>query len=73
MDHSEERDNFCDSADARETSVEIMIAIANIAHNIKQAERIWEYPFEEELEAICEQLEQAPSFYVWGSAGNDWL
>ena len=73
MNHSEERDNFIESADARETSLEIMMAIADIAHSVEQAERIWAYPFEEELEAICEALEKPSSSYVWGSAGDDWL
>jgi len=73
MTHSEERDDFIDSANSRETSVEIMIAIASIARNIAHAERIWQEPLNSEIEDICHNLEQAPSFYHWGAAGNDWL
>jgi len=73
MDYSAERDDFCNSADSRETSHEIMEAIAAIAHNVEQAERIWAEPDRHEIEAICQKLANPPSSYCWGAAGSDWL
>jgi len=73
MTHSEERDDFIDSADSRETSVEIMIAIANIACSLAHAEQIWEDADQHTVQKICETLENPPSSYCWGAAGNDWL
>lgn len=73
MNYSKERDDFCNSANSRETSLPIMVAIAGIARDIGHAERIWEEPTDDEIQAICETLENPPSSYCWGAAGSDWL
>lgn len=68
---------FLGSADSRETSDEIMEAIAWLASgNFKRAVRIWEDPTEEERLAIWEYvtkngLHPANGFF-WGAAGRRW-
>jgi len=73
MHTSAERKNFIDSANSRETSVEIMIAIANIACSLAHAEQIWEDADQHTVQEICDALENPSSSYCWGAAGSDWL
>lgn len=68
---------FLRSADCRETSDEIMEAIAWLADgDFKRAVRIWEDPTDEEWLAIWERvtkngLHPANEFF-WGAAGRQW-
>ena len=69
--------DFIASGASRETSEPIMVAIAKIARNAVEAERIWEEPTDAEAMAIAEIATQngadgVPSDYCWGAAGFDW-
>lgn len=72
MNHSEARDDFCNSFEVRKTSLEIMSAIAEIANNINQAERIFNDPDEREIEEILNIIDDYPHKYTWGVFGTDW-
>ena len=72
MNHSEARDDFCNSFEARKTSFEIMSAIAEIANDINQAERIFNDPDEREIEEILNIINDYPHKYTWGVFGTDW-
>jgi plasmid stability protein len=68
--------HFIDSGDSRETSPEIMEAIADLAKNPAEAERIWQDPTEEEDLAIWERVTKngllpADDFF-WGEMGSAW-
>lgn len=69
---------FVATAGARETSVEIMRAIASLSRNATEAQRIWEgdLPRESTLRAIWERATNSGSIDArdlhWGAAGNRW-
>lgn len=68
--------NFIDSADSRETSVEIMIAITYCAHDEEEAIAIWEDPSPEQVLAIWENvtdngLHDSRDF-CWGASEDRW-
>lgn len=69
---------FIASAAARETSPEIMRAIAFFARNLEEAEAIWRGDMLGacDLLAIWEHVTNNgltdAEFYVWGAAGNQW-
>lgn len=67
---------FIATADSRETSVEIMRAIAHISRDMEEAVRIWEFADDRELVAIIEIATRngidAPEDFHWGAAGNSW-
>lgn len=69
-------ENFINSADSRETSTEIMEAIAWLAETEEQAERIWKDPSDSELVAIIERVtgngREDASDFCWGAAGDQW-
>jgi hypothetical protein len=69
---------FIATADSRQTSTEIMRAIAFMARNRKEAEAMWEGDLlgESGLLAIWEHatnngLRDASGLY-WGASGNNW-
>ena len=69
---------FIATADSRQTSVEIMRAIAFMARNSKEAEAMWEGDLlgDTGLLALWEHatsngLRDASELY-WGASGNDW-
>lgn len=67
---------FIATADSRETSVEIMRAIAQIARSAEEAKNIWEFAGDRELVAIIEIVtgngrEDATDF-CWGASGSRW-
>ena len=69
--------DFIASGDSRETSPEIMRAIAFIARNELEAQRIWDAPTPDEITAIAEIAtgngrDGEPEDYVWGAAGDRW-
>ena len=77
MTNSIEMRDFIASGNSRETDNEIMAAIAKIARNVAEAERIWEAPTDDEVCAIAEIATKngndgIPSDYCWGAAGSDW-
>ena len=68
---------FIQSAESRETSVEIMEAIAHLAHyGNQEAERIWSSPTCSEVEHITQIVTRYglddPSCYYWGYSDNRW-
>jgi hypothetical protein len=68
---------FLKSADARETSMQIMEAIWTISRRDEAAaERIWAEPDGAELIAIWEIVTKNglidEGAFFWGAAGNDW-
>lgn len=70
-------DKFIASAASRETSSEIMEAIASIAHgDVNDAVRIWEAPSDAELLAVWETVTLYglldADTYCWGEAGYRW-
>lgn len=78
MTYSTEMRDFMASGKSRETCDQIMYAIARIARNASDAERIWQAPSDAEICAIAEIATQngndgIPSDYHWGAAGNDWM
>jgi len=75
--YTDEASDFIKSGASRETSDEIMAAIAKIARNPTEAERIWEAPTDDETCAIAQiatknGADGIPSDYCWGAAGSDW-
>lgn len=70
---------WIESAEARETSREIMAAIWTVAQSdADEAERIWDDPTEAERVAICEistnnGLRCAPEDFCWGACGSSWM
>lgn len=69
-------EQFVSESDSRETSPEILKAIATIARDYDEAVRIWEEPTEEELERIynlvTEDERYHPTEFVWGAVGTHW-
>lgn len=67
---------FIATAASRETSDEIMSAIAQLAVNDDDAARIWEEPTEAEALAIWEIVTgnglRDSADYCWGAAGSGW-
>lgn len=68
---------FIESADSRETSVELMEAIAKVARDEADAERIWEDgPTSTELCHIVEIVTKNGALettdFVWGAAREGW-
>ncbi len=68
---------FVESADAKETSTEIMEAILYTAGGDgTQAERIWGDPTESEMIVIWERVTKNglnnSSEFFWGAEGNSW-
>ena len=79
---TDEADAFIASGDSRETSPEIMEAIAFFAHNLEEAEDIWaEGPIVTDACTITDIWEHATgnghkgdgSDLCWGAAGTDWM
>ncbi len=71
------KSEFVNSADTRETSVEIMEAIEWLADGkTKTANRIWEAPTELEMNTIWERVTKnglvPSSDFCWGEEGNRW-
>jgi hypothetical protein len=70
---------FISTADARETSVELMEAILRVAgNNEAAANRIWsDGPSDAEQAAIIEVVTKNGMFettdFCWGSAGYEWV
>ena len=68
--------NFTNSADSRETSVEIMTAIEKISASHADAVRIWEEPTREEVLAVREDVTNDglldAAAFCWGAAGENW-
>ena len=75
-----EGESFIASAGARETSVEIMKAIAGFARNLDEAESLWAGDGVGRVATIVDLIEVVtnngrrgePSDYVWGAAGSSW-
>lgn len=69
-------EQFIATANSRETSPEVMEAIAVLARDESEAARIWEEPTEAEALAIWERVTKngllASSDFVWGAAGAGW-
>ena len=69
-------DDFVREGDSRETSPEIMRAIAALARNYDEAVRVWESPTDEELERIVGLVTEGGRYhhrdFVWGAAGGQW-
>ena len=68
---------FLETADSRETSIELMASILAVADgNETDAARIWEDPSEAEMLAIWERVTQNglhdASEYCWGAEGSKW-
>ena len=68
---------FLDSADSRETSIELMEAILKVAGDNKvEAASIWEDPTEEQKIAIWEVATKNglidASDFCWGESGDSW-
>jgi hypothetical protein len=71
--------DFIASADSRETSPEVMQAIAFFAHDLPEAERLWQ---DGPDSVICHPIDlwehitrnglRDPAEYFWGAAGNHW-
>jgi len=68
--------DFINSADSRETSVEIMEAIRAVAGSETAAVRVWEEPTYEESMAVWERVTKNglrdSTNYVWGASGSSW-
>lgn len=68
--------NFIATAASRETSTEIMEAIASIAQTEEEAVRIWSNPTETELHHITEYVTKNglhdPADFCWGANGKSW-
>ena len=68
--------SFTNTADSRETSIEIMAAIELLASNEKEAVRIWEEPTEQEIIAIWERVTKKglndSKDFCWGASGDSW-
>lgn len=73
---SEEEESFCDEADARGTSEELMEAISMVAHDYAECCAIWAAPTEAQMLAVWEIVTdngiRASSDYCWGAAGSQW-
>ena len=70
--------SFLDSADSRETSTEIMEAIALVAKSdADEAERIWEDPTLEQLTQVWQIVthggEIESTEFCWGTSGRAWF
>ena len=67
---------FVATADSRETSPEIMQAIAGLARDEDDASRIWDEPTEAEALSIWETVTKnglrASKSFFWGAAGERW-
>lgn len=67
---------FVASGSSRETSREIMEAIAFVANSAADAIRIWEEPTQAERLAIWERVTKngllKSSEFCWGAAGVNW-
>jgi hypothetical protein len=67
---------FIDTADSRETSPEIMEAIAGLSRSDENAVGIWEAPSPEEALAIWERVTRnglvSSTEFCWGSSGGRW-
>ncbi len=69
---------FIASADSRETSPEIMEALAFFAHNRAEAEALWNG----DIDGICHPTDiwenvtknglREPEQFCWGAAGRNW-
>ena len=79
--HTAAAEAFIATADNRETSVEIMRAIAAFAADEQEAEQIWQdgltnwddtskFHFVATVTGDCQWGE--PSDYCWGAAGSNW-
>lgn len=64
-------DKFILEADSRQTCVEIMEAIAEIAVTYEEAVEIWEAPTQAQVTSIATKLD-TPSDYCWGASGSSW-
>ena len=70
--------NFVDTADSRETSRELMVAILQVAGGDEdRAESIWENgPNDAEMAEIVKIVTQNGMYettdFVWGAAGENW-
>ena len=69
--------NFIESANSRETSVELMEAILYVADKSEAAAvRIWEEPTQAEALAIWERVTKNglidSADFCWGAAGSRW-
>lgn len=77
---TEQAENFIASAGSRETSVEIMKAIAWFARDLNEAESLWSGDGIGKVASISDIVERVtnnglrgePSDYVWGAAGSNW-
>jgi hypothetical protein len=78
---TDESDEFIASSDSRETSPEIMRAIAFFATNLEEAEAIWAEPEATGLCTMTDIWEHATgnghkgdgSDLCWGAAGSRWM
>jgi hypothetical protein len=67
---------FIDSWISRETSIELMRAIAAIASNLDDANRIWDNPAVFEVWTIKQALIDSgiePEDQCWGACGTQWF
>lgn len=67
---------FIESANSRETSVELMEAILYVAGSEEAAARLWEEPTEAEALAVWERVTKNglidSTDFDWGAAGANW-
>lgn len=74
--NTDEAAAFVATSDSRETSVEIMRAIAEIARSVEEAENIWESVDDRELVAIVEIAtgngREDTRDFCWGASGSRW-
>jgi hypothetical protein len=69
--------NFLESSDCRETSQEIIDAIALIANGSEElAERIWAAPSDQQMQKIIRIVTENGKIdtteFCWGAAGSRW-
>lgn len=76
---TQEADEFIASADSRETSLEIMQAIAFFAHDQKEAVALWNGDgfgtvchVSDLWERVTGNGARNATDYQWGAAGSDW-
>lgn len=71
-----EREQFVSESDSRETSPEIMNAIADLADSYDEAVAIWEDGHSWCIPAIVEKVTKNGMYettdFVWGAAGETW-
>ncbi len=76
---TQEAEDFIATGDSRETSREIMEAIAALAQNTQEAEMLWNGDGFGEIchtidiwEIVTRNGQRDPEEFCWGTAGHNW-